>query len=595
MTEGSDVDQAMPGVAHVSPYAEALPLVVAVTGHRDLVASETAELRQKVRAFFLELIERFPSRQLRLLSSLAEGADQLVAEVALDLEVELVVPLPMAEDDYLQDFSTKQDVENFRSLKSRASDTYVLQTLSDESISPDGSTWSERERAYAHLGIFLAAHCHILLALWDGKQSEKPGGTGHVVRFHHDDILPGFVSRTNTAQQMLVDDESDLIYHVVCSRDRPDGRPEQDLTALDSFWFTKDENAPRSATLPTQHQNIFQRSGEFSSDAMRFAAEIEVERYPLLDAEWSEKLPAGIEVIDRWHSAADWLAMRYQRLMVSTFRLIHILAFAMGMMFILYTDFANRTYFLTFFLVAFVLASAVQFFSKKRGWHRKYLDYRALAEGLRIQFYWAASGVTQLNQSRFTHDNFLQAQDPEIGWIRNVMRVAGTRVDATPASSRFGLETAIREWIGSTTAGQLGYFRSRTHTRYSQKRLTDRLGLACLGASAAVVAVFLFAGAGVPEDWRDPLMIALGLLLLLFAVRHSYASSIAEKELIKQYEFMLRVFDNAHKRIQTAADDAEKRRVLYALGHTALDEQAQWLLTHRERSIESTDILQMGG
>jgi len=342
MVEGKDAEQASSGTRQDLHHSGALPLVVAVTGHRDLVASETAEIRQKVREFFLELIERFPSRRLRLLSSLAEGADQLVAEVALGLDVELVVPLPMEEDDYLQDFSAATDIDKYKALKSRASDTYILQNLSGQSISPESSSWSERERAYAQLGIFLAAHCHILLALWDGKHSDKPGGTGHVIRFHHDDILPGSASRMNTAQQILVDDESDLIYHIVCSRSRPDGRPGQNLAALDSFWFTKDEREPRSATLPSQHQNIFQRSGEFSSDAMRFAAEIELERYPLLDPDWKDQLPPGIEVIDRWHSAADWLAIRYQKLMLTTFRLIHVFAFAMGMMFILYTDFATR-------------------------------------------------------------------------------------------------------------------------------------------------------------------------------------------------------------------------------------------------------------
>jgi hypothetical protein len=281
--------------------------------------------------------------------------------------------------------------------------------------------------------------------------------------------------------------------------------------------------------------------------------------------------------------------------MLWTFRLIHLLAFAMGLMFILYSDLATRPIFLIAFLLAFVFAIAIQYFSKKQGWHRKYLDYRALAEGLRVQFYWAAAGVTEPDISRFTHDSFLQAQDPEIGWIRNVMRVAGTRVDANPLPSTFGLDTTNREWIGSQNSGQLGFFRSRTRKRTRRKKLTERLGLACLAASAGVVVAFLFASSSIPDNLHGPMFVALGVLLLLFAVRHSYASSIAETELIKQYEFMLRVFDNAHKRMQMAADDTEKRQVLYALGHTALDEQAQWLLTHRERSIESTDILQMGG
>jgi len=68
----------------IKEECDALPLVVAVTGHRDLVAAEKTVLRQKAREFFLELADQFPSRKLRLLSPLAEGADQLVAEVAVD-------------------------------------------------------------------------------------------------------------------------------------------------------------------------------------------------------------------------------------------------------------------------------------------------------------------------------------------------------------------------------------------------------------------------------------------------------------------------------------------------------------------------------
>jgi len=575
--------------------SDALPLVVAVTGHRDLVAGETPKLRESIRNFFLELAERYPSRRIRLLSALAEGADQLAAEVAVDLDIELVVPLPMAESEYLNDFSSENDVEKYKFLKAQASEAYVLQISLDGSPGSEKLTWSPQERAYAQLGVFLAAHCHVLLAIWDGKESDKPGGTGHVVRFHHDDYLPGFSMSTITARRTLVDYESDLVYHVVCSRDRPGGEPRHGLTALDSFWFTKNADEPRSKKMPAQNDTIFQRSEEFSADAIRFSSEIARERQALLDPAADRELPPGIEVIDRLQSTADWLAVRYQRLMLLTFRSVHILAFAMGLMFILYTDFATQQSFLILFLSAFLLASGIQYFSKKRGWHRKYLDYRALAEGLRVQFYWAAAGVTQPNISRFTHDSFLQAQDPEIGWIRNVMRVSGTRVDASPLSSHDGLDMAIQQWIGSASSGQLGYFRSRTRSRNSRKRLTERLGFACLVASAGVVAAFLFASSSIPEDMRDPLMVALGLLLLLFAVRHSYASSIAETELIKQYEFMLRVFNDAHERMQPARDAAEKRQVLYALGHTALDEQAQWLLTHRERSIESTDILQMGG
>ena len=52
-----------------------------------------------------------------------------------------------------------------------------------------------RALQYAQAGVFICAHCHVLLALWDGKFTDQLGGTSQVVRFHHDDVMPGFTPR----------------------------------------------------------------------------------------------------------------------------------------------------------------------------------------------------------------------------------------------------------------------------------------------------------------------------------------------------------------------------------------------------------------
>ncbi len=44
---------------------------------------------------------------------------------------------------------------------------------------------------YAQAGIFISSHCHILLALWDGHESELLGGTAQVVSFHLQGHMPG--------------------------------------------------------------------------------------------------------------------------------------------------------------------------------------------------------------------------------------------------------------------------------------------------------------------------------------------------------------------------------------------------------------------
>lgn len=579
----------------INPKRIAIPLVVAVTGHRDLVAKEIPGLRERVRALFEELRTRYPERRLRVMSPLAEGADRLVAEEALALGVELIVPLPMPREAYIKDFQTEESVREFDRLCAAANEILNLPLARGNTLEAIADYGPARNLQYAQVGVFLCAHCHILLALWDGKLTGDLGGTGQVVRFHHDDIMEGYTDRSTASQQMLVDDESDLVYHIVCSRDRPDGKPHQDFEPLQTWWFTKDEQQPRTTSIPTQHEVIFRRSGEFSRDARQFADRIGSECYRLYDERETDYLPKGIKTIHYLFCISDWLAIFYQKRVLFALRATHALAFLMGLMFILYTDWATANTFMLAFLGFFVLAYAVQRLATRSAWNRKYLDYRALAEGLRVQFYWAAAGVTSENESKFTHDNFLQTQDPELGWIRNIMRVAGTRSDAHPETSEKGLEFVLREWIGDTGSGQLGYYRRKADEHMRESRNTDILARVGLLVSVFVVIAIIVFGSSMPDSLRDQLMVLMGSILLLVGIRHGYAFSTAENELIKQYEFMLRIFNNARRRLEATDDNKERRLILRALGGSSLDEHAQWILMHRERSIDQAEIWRMGG
>ena len=82
----------------------AVPFIVAVTGHRDLVADEIPVIRSRVRDCLFSLRYEYPSRIVVVMSSLADGADRLVAEEALKLGMPLSVVLPMPRALYEQDF-----------------------------------------------------------------------------------------------------------------------------------------------------------------------------------------------------------------------------------------------------------------------------------------------------------------------------------------------------------------------------------------------------------------------------------------------------------------------------------------------------------
>ena len=568
----------------VRPDDHALPLVVAVTGHRDLLEHEYDGITNETEKFLSDLMRDFTERRIQVMSPLAEGADRIVARAALDLGLELIAPLPMEQSEYRKDFQTAASRAEFDELCLQASHVLVLSAES-----------TDRDRLYAQLGVFLSAHCHILLAIWDGKLGKRLGGTAQVVKFHHDNVMDGYVPTMVTAQQMLIDDESDLVFHIVCSRDRENGEPAPGLEPLETGWYTKNIAEPRSDSLPEQHRQIFKRSNEFSRDAIRFGDSIDAQGWSLIDDTPERDLPRGARTIDRLFRAADWLAIHYRWRTLLFLRVAHVLAFLMGLLFILYTDLWAEEYLMSLFLVCFAVAAAVQYTAKRRGWHRKYLDYRTLAEGLRVQFYWAAAGVVSDSVARYSHDNYLQAQDAELGWIRNVMRVAGLESDALRKQSDLGLRFAEREWIGAQgRGGQLDFFLTKLAQGTQHNRVTENLGRVSLAVSAVVVSVSVLLGDLLSANMNSLLITIMGTALLIFGIRHAYAYGTAERELIKQYEFMARIYANARCRLDEVSGSEQKRQILLALGKSALGEHAQWIMMYRERSVDQTEIWRLG-
>jgi hypothetical protein len=571
-----------------------VPLVVAVTGHRDLIASELPAIREHVRAFMADLERRYPDLPVVVMSGLAAGADSLVAEEALALGLKVIAALPMPRNLYADDFATGPERDRFDALCARAHEIIELPFTPGNTADLARERGHNRDRQYAQLGVFLSAHCHVLLALWDGRNSGELGGTAAVVNFHQNDMMPGYTSRAAANQRMLADDESDLVYHVVCSRDRPGGAPQDGLAPLETSWLTTDEYAPRTADLPLRHRLIFERTSDFNRDARRHAASIDAQKYPLCSDADAARLNPELRRINAGFCIADWLAIHYQKRTLLALRITHVLAFFMGSMFILYSDLETLDYFLYGLLGFVLLALGILVAAGRGAWHRKYLDYRALAEGLRVQFFWAAAGVTSGNVTKFAHDNFLQKQDVELGWIRNVMRVTGLRCDIAPSNDPEGIAFARREWIGDDGSGQLGYYRRKSVERLGRHRLTSKLEVTSMGIGAVSIALLLVFGAVMPDALRNALILALGIVLLLAGVRQAYAHRTAESELMKQYEFMYRVFRSARRRLELAQDDADRRRMLLLLGDAALDEHAEWIIMHRERPLDQTRIWRLG-
>ncbi len=128
------------------------------TAHRDLFWQPLARLDGKR-----------PSG-LRLVSALAEGADQWVATEAERLGYELQVVLPFERKEYEKDFDPKVLIEHCR-----------LRALATAVFELDGCR-ARAEASYLAAGRVVLNQTDLLIALWDGKDPEGTGGTGQIVQ-----------------------------------------------------------------------------------------------------------------------------------------------------------------------------------------------------------------------------------------------------------------------------------------------------------------------------------------------------------------------------------------------------------------------------
>lgn len=163
---------------HSEAFIMKIPIVIGVTGHRDLRQQDIPILRQMVRAELEKLKNGYPHSELVMLNSLASGADSLCAEEALPLGFRLVCPLPLPVEEYRKDFD-EAEIRVFERLLSSAESVFVAPDLEPER--PD------RDFRYRQAGLFVASHCHVLLSLWDGSAAKPDGcGTAEIVAFKLD-------------------------------------------------------------------------------------------------------------------------------------------------------------------------------------------------------------------------------------------------------------------------------------------------------------------------------------------------------------------------------------------------------------------------
>ena len=394
---------------------------------------------------------RVPGAAVALVSALASGGDQLAAEEAFALGIEVMVPLPLPQAEYERDFHDAQALAHFQEPAGEGAPAHPADGVGNtaDAVRERGPA---RNRQYAQLGMFVS------LALPDparavGRRAERchrrHRAGGRLPPAQRDARF----SAADAAPNLLADDESDLVYHIRCSRRLASTQGASNPAAAAPRWLTAEGRhragfADAGAIPPRVRADAgFQprRPAPCRGDRSRAASLL------------AHDLPAAVG-----RGARGGRAVRRGRLAGRAFpppRAHQHAADARvrgrdGPRLILYSDLdTNRTY-IAVFLLLFGMSVLIRWIGKRREWHRKYLDYRGLAEGLRVQMYWRLAGVEPPPNDKRLRQLPAEA-DVDLSWIRHAMRSTGLPNDeGVPARRPLAA-------VGDRCLGRAARFRKR--------------------------------------------------------------------------------------------------------------------------------------
>ena len=588
---GAEPGKGRPGAA-VKP--KLLPLVIGITGHRDLRAEDREALEAKVQEIFRTLEARYPNTPLALVSPLAEGADSLVARVAISHGIRLIAPLPMTRDEYEKDFLAPGSLEEFRSLLLMASPWFSLPTQS-----ADGRSLS-RDECYAQVGAYVASHCQILIAFWDGTDNGREGGTAQVVGFKLRGVPRKFVPENS----LLDTPETGPVYHIITPR-VAHAVPAGKLSLIERYPGTGNDEAVSRVAF----DRIFQHMDSFNRDATTLASALADERTRSMSYVFEDGGVTGHAASSRSdlvrYAVADTLSQHFQRKTLQALKGLIVLVFILASFFqahvflrqlykisdpapkpwymqsVVVLDVPARVYLTWLDVIYFgLLVIAIALFRRAMGanYHNKYLDYRAIAEGLRVQFFWRLAGLRDS-----VADHYLRKQKGDLDWIRNAVRIdsilSGVEPSELPGPASERLSLVIDRWV----VDQERFFTKRANLAQGKSRWIKRVG----SWSYYVGLAFLVVRAFAPPD--HPVIIALVLALAVVVLVNVYAKVTAFSEHAKQYRRMSSLFAHASRQLKSlvaVGDFDQARELVRELGRESLAENGDWVLMHRERPLE---------
>ncbi|MCH7790085.1 MAG: hypothetical protein IH940_11690 [Acidobacteria bacterium] len=561
---------------------------MAVTGHRDLDPTMRDSVRRSVAAVIGGLADRCAPARVELLTGMADGADQIVTEVALELGCDVHVMLPKPREVYRAELSPEGAIQLDRVIESPAVEVSIISDTTDHEhggVDPG--------LPYHRLGLHLAKSAHVLIALWDGQMERRSGGTLDVLASYLDrdfgpepsGELPDPVAVGEVPDAL----EGPTAVWVPSARLGAAGQAEQlDTTPVYVIASGRGGVWHGQAAMPTALTSMLDDLAELTVDMSSGGSQ--PAGYSLLEA-----LPDDLDIAERLaldevqsaYLAADGLAMANQSLSDRAFIAATLIGAGMGFAFLWFAKIDDHLAWLYAYLALFLVGYILFRTTHSRRWLHQHLSRRVLAENLRVRFFVLLLGMSDRVDVRRVMTETGVSSFPGFAWARESDRVGVPLPQSEPRELAERYALVDEHWVDD----QATYFGRKVRQleiRHAGLEFVQRV-LYVLSFLAVVVIIIFgtdLKTVYVPGhvSLKAVLIFLMGLLPLWLTLWELHQGRMATRELLWQFRNQATVFGRASSDLGRGYRDEVRQQIYVDLAERSLFETYLWTIHryHRE-------------
>ena len=650
-----------------------IPVVIGVSAHRNIDEKFVPQIRREVAETIDEIRRLCPNSPIVMLNGLAEGGDLLCAEVAIEKGVKIYAVLPDVESEYLNpvDFSP-EGINRYNAITGSRSLIGKFVAPDTEKIAPvikNGANGEDSSAVGRHLRdyrfrqqtIYVSTHCHFLIALWDGEKASGGRydcGAAAAVQFN---LAHDYVHENGTEFHSPFDGAV-----VAITSPRKGKEYEKEMKVERRFLMPQGERS--AGKMPDALKEILVRTDLFNYDYLKYCKKRkaalgkkvkegeDVRSFVKQNTRTDDYLLGadeyeyGGEKLKRLHDCskvASGISGAEKNKFLGHVKGLAVFGFLLILVFMLYDQLTLLWTVIAFFAMLIVVFAVFLFVKitensnlsalfklkgKSIDTHTKFIEYRALAETLRVQYYVTAYGLggNVCNYFTWSHKN-------EIVWIRKAVEALllgsdeviwendflkekyskggeGKIVSYLPVEESGFANLLFTKWVGkdSTTAdynenGQIGYHLIKKET--TKKKAATHSALSTFAATVTVITYFvLFVLELIPgidlgvEFWWviSPRMICKVILSIFTAVTFLlsyYYGKLCLERISGDSENMYNLYSVAVSRAEQIfcgqsayLDDASKisafKSLMSGLAREELVENGIWIAYNRENGTD---------